>query len=41
MPMVVNSPAVISPMLVPTRVGGPPGWPVTDMMPPIACTTMS
>ena len=39
--MTVNSPAVISPTEVPTRVGLPPGQPVTLMMPPIACTTMS
>ena len=41
MPMTVNSPAVMSPIEVPTRVGLPPGQPVTLMMPPIACTTMS
>ena len=41
MPMAVNSPAVTSPIDVPTRVGGPPGWPVMLMTPPIACTTMS
>ena len=41
MPMAVNRPAVMSPIDVPTRVGGPPGWPVMLMMPPIACTTMS
>ena len=41
MPIAVNSPAVTSPIDVPTRVGGPPGWPVMLMTPPIACTTMS
>ncbi len=41
MPTAVNSPAAMSPMEVPTRVGSPPGQPVTLMMPPIACTTMS
>ena len=41
MPIVVNSPALISPMDEPTRVGGPPGWPVMLMIPPMAWTTMS
>ena len=41
MPMVVNNPAVRSPMDDPTRVGGESGWPVRLMIPPIACTTMS
>ena len=25
----------------PTRVGGPPGWPVTEMMPAYACMSGS
>ncbi len=40
-PIAVKSPAAMSPSDVPTRVGGPPGWPVRLMMPPMPCTTMS
>lgn len=41
MPIAVKSPAVMSPIEVPTLVGGEPGWPVKLMIPPMPCTTMS
>jgi len=41
MPVSVNRPPVMSPTDVPAFIGGPPGWPVTLMRPPSACTIMS
>ena len=41
MPASRNRPPVMSPMEVPALVGGPPGWPVTLISPPSACTIMS
>ena len=40
-PIVVNNPAVISPIEVPTLVGSEFGWPVTLISPPIPWTTIS
>ena len=40
-PIVVNSAAVMSPMLTPGRTGPPPSSPVMLSMPPIACTITS
>ena len=38
-PTAVKSPAAMSPIDVPTRVGGEPGCPVTLMRPPMPCAT--
>ena len=41
MPITANIPATTSPYETPGRIGGPPGSPVIESTPPIACTTMS